>query len=458
MEMDTWPLAEFLISAGPSVWPGHKIHGHAHMKKDETSVPSFLCRQVDWLALGVKEIKGSAHDSYTRKANSSYIVVARRAVSILNINSFTMNKTLFLLLLISSMGWALAPALMAQDKLDSLLPVRSFCIDAPRPAGLDSFVNFIERELAPRKVNTLLVQIDYHYQFSSHPELTDSFALSRSDVKKMVAACRKNKIRIIPQVNMLGHQSWANRTGKLLQVYPDFDETPWVKIPEKYEWPNADNLYCKSYCPLHPGLHPVLFDLIGELCDVFESTAFHAGMDEVFYIGDPRCPRCAGRDPAELFAGEVRVLHDFLARSGRELWIWGDRLLDGRTTGLGEWEASYNNTYRAIDLIPKDVVICDWHYERADKTAVYFAMKGFRVLTCPWRQSSIAIQQVADMVSYRNQSTPEMKSRFLGLMETTWSRTDMFLRGFYSVPNAATPENTSWNCFRAMFQAIDQLR
>ena len=64
---------------------------------------------------------------------------------------------------------------------------------------------------------------------------------------------KKHGIQIIPQINLLGHQSWANRTDKLLSVYPQFDETPWVKMPAKYEWPNADNLYCKSYCPLAPG-------------------------------------------------------------------------------------------------------------------------------------------------------------------------------------------------------------
>jgi hypothetical protein len=36
------------------------------------------------------------------------------------------------------------------------------------------------------------------------------------------------------------------------------------------------------------------------------SNAFHAGLDEVFYLGDDKCPRCQGRDKAELFAGEVR--------------------------------------------------------------------------------------------------------------------------------------------------------
>ena len=142
-----------------------------------------------------------------------------------------MKKTSFVILLHSVVALTFSISLPAQTKLDSLLPVRGFCIDAPRPAGLDSFVHFIDQELAPRKVNTLIVQMEYHYQFKSHPELIDSFALSKSDIKKIVAVCRKNNIRVIPQIDLLGHQSWANHTGKLLKVYPQFDETPDIKMP-----------------------------------------------------------------------------------------------------------------------------------------------------------------------------------------------------------------------------------
>ncbi|HEX9514181.1 MAG TPA: family 20 glycosylhydrolase [Puia sp.] len=346
----------------------------------------------------------------------------------------------------------------AQQSLDSVMPVRGFCIDLPRSAGLDSFVHFINEELAPRKVNTLFLLVDYHYQFKSHPELTDSFALSNAEVKKIVKACARHNIRIIPQINLLGHQGWEERPGKLLQAYPEFDETPWVKNPDKYVWPNADNLYCRSYCPLHPKIHEVLFAVIDELCDAFECNAFHGGMDEVFYLGESKCPRCGGQDPSVLFAGEVRTIHDHLAQKGRELWIWGDRLIDGKTTGIGEWEASYNNSYRAIDLIPKDVVICDWHYERPDKTAVYFAMKGFSVVTCPWRVSGPGIAQVDDMVRFRDGSTPEMKARFLGIVETTWSPTQSFLNGFYGVgQKGPAREHTAWQCFKDVFQKIDTL-
>jgi hypothetical protein len=170
------------------------------------------------------------------------------------------------------------------EKLDTILPVRGFCISAPQPGVLSEFVKFIDEELASRKVNTLILRVDYNFQYESHPELRDSAALSKQDVKKLVAVCRKNNIRIIPQVNLLGHQSWAGKIGNLLRAYPEFDETPLVKMPEKYVWPNADGLYCKSYCPLHPDVHNVVFAIVDEICDVFEADAFHAGMDEVFYI------------------------------------------------------------------------------------------------------------------------------------------------------------------------------
>jgi Glycosyl hydrolase family 20, catalytic domain len=373
------------------------------------------------------------------------------------------NKIYFLTVLLLPVLWQ--SNAFAQGSDDKLFQVKGFCINAPNPKGVDRFIKFINEELAPRGVNTLLLLVDYNYQFESYPQLRDTAALSKPDVKKIVAACRKNKIRIIPQINMLGHQSWDNHTGKLLEQFPQFDETPWVKMPEKYVWPNPENLYCKSYCPLHPDLHKVTFAVIDELCDAFETDAFHAGMDEIFYLGEDKCPRCSGVDKAELYAGEVTSLRNHLALKNRELWIWGDRMINGKSTGIGFWEASYNYTWRAIDMIPKDVVICDWHYERPDQTAVYFAMYGFRVITCPWRTPSTAVIQTDDMAKFRKYATPEMKPRYYGMMQTTWMGTDGFIDGFYGklsdeAKGAVHPDNagfTPWDTFRAMYKRMDEL-
>ena len=339
---------------------------------------------------------------------------------------------------------------------DNLLPVRGFCIAAPQTREVDAFIKFIGEVLAPLSVNTLILRVDYNYQYKSHPELRDSIALSEMDIKKLVEVCRKYSIRMIPQVNLLGHQSWAGKIGNLLKVYPQFDETPLVKMPEKYVWPNSDGLYCKSYCPLNPEVHRVVFDIVDEICGVFETDAFHAGMDEVFYIGEAQCPLCSGHDKAELFAGEVRTIRDHLALKGRKLWIWGDRLIDGKTTGIGEWEASYNNTYRAVDMIPKDVIICDWHYDRPDLTPVYFAMKGLSVVTCPWRNPANAVLQAQDLLRLRTSSTPEMKERYLGMMQTVWSGAGQFLDSYYS-KRPVSEVNTPVNCFKALYTEIQKM-
>jgi len=134
--------------------------------------------------------------------------------------------------------------------------------------------------------------------------------------------------------------------------------------------------------PRHPKVHEVVFALVDEVCDAFEADAFMPGWMRCSTSAKTNAPGGKGRNKAALFADEVRAIRDHLQAAKRQLWLWGDRLLEGKLTGLGEWEASENNTSPAVDLIPKDVVICDWHYERADPTAVLFCAEGLDVVSC----------------------------------------------------------------------------
>ena len=359
-----------------------------------------------------------------------------------------------LLLSVAVLLTAFVPA-RAANPIDELLPVRGLAIEAPSHNGMIDFLKFVEGDLVPAHFNLLILRVDWNYAYDTHPELRDGNPLTKEDVKRIVAVCRKRCIRLVPQINLLGHQSWAKQTHALLREYPEFDETPSVKTENYTEWPNPDGLYCKSYCPLHPDVHGVVFDVVDELCDVFESDAFHAGMDEVFYIGMDECPRCHGKDKAELFAGEVSLIRDHLAEKGRQLMIWGDRLLAGRTTGLGEWEASYNHTWPAIDRIPKDVFICDWHYERPDLTGVYFATKGLSVASCGYRDPTICEQQIRDMIRFRKQSAPETAERLQGYIHTVWSGAAQFIRRFNAVKEGGVPaDETRWNDAHALQTVI----
>ncbi|MFC2124075.1 family 20 glycosylhydrolase [Bacteroidota bacterium] len=359
-------------------------------------------------------------------------------------------STFFLCFIIGAVG---------QEKLDELLLVRGLCLPAPDKETVDPFIKFINEELVPMKVNTLVLRIGYNFEYESHPELRTENALSKGDINKMKKACKDGGIRIIPLINLLGHQSWYGSINKLLEVYPEFNESPDFPPDGQEEWERIPGRCCLSYCSLHPEVHDVIFDVVDEIVEVFESDAFHAGMDEVYYIGYEKCPRCSGRDKAELFAGEVTRIRDHLALNDKELWIWGDRLIDGKTTGLGYWSASMNNTHRAIDMIPKDVVINDWHYHNPDPTAVVFALKGFKVVTCPYRKADVARKQLHMIVQFRENATQETKENYYGMMQTIWNPTSDFLDYYYG-RRELDQEDERGNyveCFKVLFKEINKL-
>ena len=331
----------------------------------------------------------------------------------------------------------------------SPMPVRGLNLGAPKPDELPLAVKFIREVLPKEGVNVLVMEFDYRYQYKSHPEVIDADALSEDQVRQIATACRDAGVRLIPLINSLGHQSWAAQTFGLLRAHPEFDETPG-------KYPGNQGIYCRSYCPLAPGLHDVLFELMDELAGVCQADAVHVGMDEVFLLGEDDCPRCRGRNKSELFAQEVRTLHDHLTATHCEMWMWGDRFLDGDLTGLGKWEASQNGTAPAISLVPKDIVICDWHYDTAVPTAAYFAIQGFRVVSAPWQMTDVALNELEMVRKVRAHATDPLQSRTLGLLQTTWIDLGDFVKAYYGQASASADAVRAAECFKALFREIRQ--
>ena len=276
--------------------------------------------------------------------------------------------------------------------------------------------------LAKFGVNLIVAEVDYNYEYVSHPELRTENSISRETVKRIVGLCRQYKIRLVPEFQSLGHQSWSSKTYPLLVKYPQFDESPGKYPGNKGKDESGFDFYCRSWCPLHPDLNSIIFALYDELIDAFEADALHVGMDEVFIIGDDACPRCRGQAPARLFAKAVNDAYGHIVKTrGKEMMMWGDRFLDGAETGYGLWEASKNATYPAIDLVPKDIIICDWHYERAYEdmrtygfpSVPLFLEKGFRVLPTSYRDP----KAVRSLIDY---SWTYTSDRMLGHLCTVW--------------------------------------
>ena len=114
-----------------------------------------------------------------------------------------------------------------------------------------------------------------------------------------------------------------------------------------------------------------------------------------------------------------------------------------------------NETAPALGLIPKDVVIADWHYEQAHPTAAYFAVSGFRVVSSPWRRPAVALEQLAQVRDGRVHSTPEVGGRMLGMLQTTWTGFGPFVQAYYKEGDSPRPEATeAVQCFRELFREL----
>lgn len=282
-------------------------------------------------------------------------------------------------------------------------------------AEVEPFKSVIKNSLATMGVNVIILEVNANFKFESHPELS-SGDITKEDARELANLCKEYGIRLIPLFECLGHQGWKGSRNTLLRVYPEFDETPHISV-------DSEEIYCPSWCPSHPDVNKIVFALMDELIDAFQADAIHVGMDEVFEIADDNCPRCSGKDPAELFAKAVNEYHDyFVKEKGLEMLIWGDRLIDIKAFDVyNEWEADIYGIAPAVDLIPKDIIICDWHYfPRKDYPSVrMFLEKGFRVWPSCWRIPHVSL----DFLFKSRKAAKEVGAtdRMLGMLVTGWN-------------------------------------
>lgn len=265
-------------------------------------------------------------------------------------------------------------------------------------------------KLAERGLNVLVLEIDYNFRFTSHPKLRQGREpITPQGARKFAAVCRKHGIRLIPEFQCLGHQSWKEHTFPLLTLHPEFDLTPGA-------FPKNKGIYCREWDPLNPKINEIVFALLDEILDGFEADALHVGMDEVFLLGSDKSPSTKGKDPAKLFAKVVNDLHGHLVKERKvEMLMWADRLFDAKKNHWGKWEASDCGTAAAVDLIPKDIILCPWHYEpmMAYPSVPQFVEKGFRVLPASWRK----LDASKALIEY---SLKQRSPKMLGHLFTTW--------------------------------------
>ena len=206
--------------------------------------------------------------------------------------------------------------------------------------------------LSAFKVNMLHLYLENRFQFGKHPLISPPGVMTGEQAKELNGYARSRFVELVPELNCLGHLEQA----LVVSEYRHLAEDPNVPY---------------AVCPLHPDTPRFLDDLIEEMSASFGSEFFHIGGDEADQIGS--CPKCAewieqhGR--SELFAMHYGRVHEMVKARGKRTMMWGDMLLAHP---------------EAAGMLPKDIVIFDWHYgDTSVDTVRFFTGRGFPVFVCP---------------------------------------------------------------------------
>jgi len=289
----------------------------------------------------------------------------------------------------------------------------------------DKLIQYMEEGLAPLGVNLLCLEFNPGYNYRCFPELADG-SFGKADAQKAAACAKKLGIKIVPLFMCLGHQGWRFEKNKLLKLHPEFDETPHV--PEDGDAENTPDLefYCHSWCASNDDVYKFVLPMIDEIADDFGADTVHVGMDEVFSLADENCPRCKGKDRAELFARSVNILYDHIVKKkGRKMMMWADRLNHADAFGYHAWEGDIWGTWRALGMIPNGIILADWHYELNEQGfpgIEALLEKGFTVIPAGWRELKQARFLLDEALKYEKSAKEKgYKGALAGMMITCWN-------------------------------------
>ena len=301
-----------------------------------------------------------------------------------------------------------------------LVQFRAVKMYLPAAEKIDEFYYMVDMFMA-YGYNALVLEVGGAMEYKNHPEINDYWVehceifgeyshkaddfqhsqhwgknsihiengggkfLSQDLVREICTYVRAHGLEPIPEAPCLSHADYlmAGRT--------DFAERPEDPYPD-------------TYCPSNPKSYEILFEVLDEVIAVFDPQVMHIGHDEYYVYGV--CPRCKGKRGAELYAGDITKIHDYLAARGIRTMLWSEKLINSyykdsmpaggahyticltelpRTvTYKGKTYPVYQGkncnyaeaallppdaitsvveeTYPAIAMIPKDVIAMNWYW------------------------------------------------------------------------------------------------
>ncbi len=190
---------------------------------------------------------------------------------------------------------------------------------------------------------------------SIHSDNGDGSYLTQEEVRELIKYCRDRGIQVIPEVPTLSHCDY------LVMAHPEIAE-------------RVEDTYPDTYCPNNPKSYELVFDILGEIIDVFKPNIVNIGHDECYSLCV--CPKCAPLHPARVYADDIIKIYDYLAQRNIKTLMWSEKLLQVWQNGNfpigglerfktypdGEVVRMQPKLYDCAGMIPKDVIMMNWYY------------------------------------------------------------------------------------------------
>lgn len=239
-------------------------------------------------------------------------------------------------------------------------------------------------DASKEKFNTVILGMPYGngLKLNSTPWVVPTkLTWSRDDLVEVVNYARHKNMEVIPQLSLLSHQD--------LLLAPNFPDLMFNSL---------------TYDPRKNKVYEIVLPIIDELIELLHPRAIHIGHDEVVgwdekHFATGLLKRGEQILPPDLFLDDVNRLHSYLKKKNIETWMWGDMLIapDEFPTMRGRADINGSSPGYGQALrrkIPKDIVICDWHYRgelTEYPTLATFKTEGYRVLGATWREKETTV-------------------------------------------------------------------
>ncbi len=262
------------------------------------------------------------------------------------------------------------------------------------------------RQLANWKTNELYLYLETYFEFPSIPHQAGPGAMTAEDARHLDKLCQAYNIRLIPQLNLLGH------SGEILALH---------KYQHLMEYgPNEDprTVRGSNLCASSKETQRFVDLMLRDIFVCFSADIVHVGGDEVSNLGE--CPRCAAtlkkQTKFQLYLTYFDRVRKIALRHGKKIGLWGDMLLQHRN------DLNPRDRQKVLAPFTEGAVIYDWHYfGGSPDTLKFFVDAGFETIACSCAMSEYTTALwPAQSVNQKPLFADAQKARAAGGMTTAW--------------------------------------